>query len=217
MDGTGLLFAPLVAALPASLAPRVVAYPPDVPLGYDELDEIVGAALPTAGPFLLLGESFSGPLAIRAAARRPAGLAGVILVATFATSPYPRVLRRFVRPWMFRCGGSLRSRVLLGSDPDRPVADILQKAVGSVTPDVFARRAREVLSVDATLALRACPVPILVLWGTRDRVVPGRSLARVREQVPEAKIVTLDAPHLVLQARPREAAQAIVAFAAGLT
>lgn len=217
MDGTGLLFAPLAAELPVSITPRVVAYPPDVPLGYDELDAIVEAALPRDGPFLLLGESFSGPLALRAAARRPPGLAGVILVATFASSPYPRVLRHLIRPWMFGLGRGLRARALLGSSPEPAIAALLPKALDHVTPEVLARRAREVLTVDATQALADCPVPILVLWGERDLVVPRRSLARVRRTRSDARVVSLDAPHLVLQTRPREAARAIAGFADELT
>ena len=58
-------------------------------MGYDELEVLVRAALPTGQRYFLLGESFSGPLAIRIAANPPAGLAGVILCGTFAKNPLP--------------------------------------------------------------------------------------------------------------------------------
>jgi hypothetical protein len=56
----------------------VVAYPKDVPMNYDELETLVTAALPTDRPFVLLGESFSGPAAVAAsvAADPSAGMRG---------------------------------------------------------------------------------------------------------------------------------------------
>ena len=91
LDGTGKLFADFLKALDLGVRTRVVPYPPDVPLGYDELEPLVRAALPAQGAFVLLGESFSGPLAIRIAARPPPGLTGLILCVTFASNPYPRL------------------------------------------------------------------------------------------------------------------------------
>ena len=75
LDGTGKLFAEFLEALDLGSSAQVVPYPPDIPLGYDELETLVRAALPAHGPFIILGESFSGPLAIRIAARPPPALA----------------------------------------------------------------------------------------------------------------------------------------------
>src|SRR5262245_11899688 len=92
-DGTGILFAPLLSALPPALQPLVVRYPPDQPLGYADLLPLVEEAVPASGDFLVLGESFSGPLALLLAARRPPGLRGVILCASFARNPLPGCTR----------------------------------------------------------------------------------------------------------------------------
>src|SRR5271155_2151701 len=83
LDGTGLLFQPLVAALPAAIQPRIVRYPGHRHLTYHELLPLVMDALPQSGPFILLGESFGGPLATMVAAERPPGLVGLILCASF--------------------------------------------------------------------------------------------------------------------------------------
>src|SRR6516225_8307668 len=89
MDGTGRLFEPLLPFLPPSLVAVVLAYPPDRPLDYAELLPYVEAAIPDGQEFLVLGESFSGPLALLLAARQPPGLRGIILCASFARSPLP--------------------------------------------------------------------------------------------------------------------------------
>jgi pimeloyl-ACP methyl ester carboxylesterase len=52
----------------------------DQALRYDELLPLVLEHLPTDRPFVVLGESFSGPLAIRIAAVRPPCLRALVLV-----------------------------------------------------------------------------------------------------------------------------------------
>ena len=84
MDGTGELFEPLAQAMERRDAIDVVRYPGTEPLGYDELERLVRAQLPAGQPFVLLGESFSGPLAISIAASPPPGLRGLILCCSFA-------------------------------------------------------------------------------------------------------------------------------------
>ena len=100
LDGTGKLFAEFIRAIGAQARVQVVVYPHDVPLGYGELEALVRAALPTDRRYVLLAESFSGPLAIRIAADPPRGLAGVILCGTFAKNPFPWL--RWARPILVR-------------------------------------------------------------------------------------------------------------------
>jgi pimeloyl-[acyl-carrier protein] methyl ester esterase len=64
MDGTGMLFAGFVTALPESFETMTVRYPTDRPLSNLELEGIVRAACPVTEPFMLVAESFSTPLAI---------------------------------------------------------------------------------------------------------------------------------------------------------
>ena len=69
LDGTGALFRRFARALPEGLTSQAVHYPAHDPADYDDLLPRVRLQLPQA-PFVLLGESFSGPLAIRLAAER---------------------------------------------------------------------------------------------------------------------------------------------------
>src|SRR5262245_46173500 len=104
MDGTGRLFAPLLQQLSPNITASVVRYPTDVPLGYTELLPIVTNAA-IGDDFVVLGESFSGPLAMVLAAAKPAKLRGVILCASFVESPIPCQLRwsiNLLRSWMIK-------------------------------------------------------------------------------------------------------------------
>ena len=75
LDGTGDLFSNFVEALSPSLEAKIVRYPADRPLSYVDLFPIALNSIPTK-PFVLLGESFSTPLAVRLAATNPSSLKG---------------------------------------------------------------------------------------------------------------------------------------------
>jgi pimeloyl-ACP methyl ester carboxylesterase len=221
MDGTGILFEPLVKALPGNLDPMVQSYPGDAPLSYEELLPTIAASLPTDEPFIVLGESFSGPLALRIAAACPAGLRGVILCASFARNPihyFPRAFIPLVHPMFFSRTflPIVGVRAMIAGYSAGPVSELVRRVHELVTPTVMAARARAIIAVDAEDALAACSYPILHLAGSRDRVVSRYSLKRIQRVRPDVRVVVLDAPHLVLQSAPEAAAQAISEFAASL-
>src|SRR4051794_21410907 len=93
LDGTGRLFAPLLRVLPSDVQTTVVSYPPDECRSYRELCEHVAALLPTDEPYIILAESFSGPIAVRIAAASPQSLRAVVLCASFVYVPRYFVVR----------------------------------------------------------------------------------------------------------------------------
>jgi len=215
MDGTGRLFGPLIEVLPTSLPARVVSYPTDAPLGYDGLLPIMEAAAKELGEFVVVGESFSGPLALMLAARRPVGLRGVVLCVSFVRGPWRWVAMwgRFARPWVFRVTpfGLIRL-ALLGRYRRGAIGDELCAAVRAVSPGVMAARARAIAKVDVTRELRECPAPVMYLQAEQDRVTPGRSAGLVRSIRPDVEVVVLPGPHLILQTAPIGAARILTSF-----
>jgi pimeloyl-[acyl-carrier protein] methyl ester esterase len=215
LDGTGKLFAEFLKALDLGVSAHVVPYPPDVAFGYDELEPLVRAALPTRGPFVLLGESFSGPLAIRIAARPPPGLAGVILCVTFPSNPYPRLawargLAAFLP--LKSLPRWLRAPLMWGSASPSKAPRQSERAMAGVAANVIRRRIAALLAVDETAALATITVPTLVLCATRDRVVSKAATEKIMRGIPHARRVDVDGPHLLLKTRPEECAAAVVEF-----
>ena len=216
LDGTGVLFRPLVEHLPESLSPIVVSYPHDKELGYTELLPIVLQNLPGEEPLVLLGESFSGPLALMLAATRPAGLKAVVLCATFVRNPtwvrHPW-LARLVHPFAFRLYPQFSAaKALLGGYSTPELRTLTREAIGSVRPEVIAHRVRSVLRVNVVDELAHCPVPILYLRGSRDLVVPSHNLREIQSLLPDIRVATMEAPHMVLQTQPEACACAIADF-----
>lgn len=216
LEGTGRLFSRFFAAADGALELRALSYPPDRLLGYAALEERVARELPPDRPFALLGESFSGPLALRVAARSPPGLVGVVLVTTFHRNPAAPLFRRLsvLAPAFFRMPLPPHVVRLLLAGPDAPddlVAEV-RSAVAAVEPRVLAARVEEALRVDATEALRACPAPVLFLGGKGDRLLRSALPIEIRALRPDAEIRMLEAPHLVLQCCPAQAMELVAAF-----
>jgi pimeloyl-ACP methyl ester carboxylesterase len=216
MHGNARPFAALIAALGPDQRILAVEYPPDVPMDYYELDFHTRAALPDDGaPFVLLGESFSGPVAVRIAASQPPGLRGLILSSSFLRNPHP---------WAASFGFLLRllpagrpphwvlAHLMLGRFMTPALYATLKDALRDVTPEVLRARLEAVRDVDVMHDYVSLEIPLLYLHAARDRVVPPMAAQFVKVAQPDTRIAIIEAPHMLLQAAPEEAAKAIAAF-----
>ena len=215
LDGTGKLFSEFVKNLGPSVGSLIVAYPKDRPLGYNELESLVLAALPRNQPFILLGESFSGPIAMRIAAQSPAGLVAVIVCGTFAKNPFPWA--RWARPLaayvpLKSLPRWVRAPLMWGSTSPQRAPAQMQRAIAGVSPAVIRHRIAALLAVDESAALGAIRLPTLVLRATRDRVISRAATQWILKTLPAARLVEIDGPHLLLQTRPAECAAIVLEF-----
>jgi pimeloyl-ACP methyl ester carboxylesterase len=201
LDGTGKLLAPFAARCGA----RVVSYPPDRELTLDQYVSLVEADRDT----LLVAESFSGPVAIRIAARQE--LAGLVLVGSFVTPPLPRIMRALPLTTMTRLqvpDWVLSFWMLSPYATPEGVRDF-REAIGEVRPRVLASRLRLALGVDERETLARTRMPLLDLRGTRDRLVSKGARKSIVQARPDAVIADVEAPHALLYTRPAEGWSAI--------
>jgi pimeloyl-ACP methyl ester carboxylesterase len=214
MDGTGDLFAPFVASLESDQASQVVRYPVEQALGYDSLLPLVEKNLPD-GPLVVLGESFSGPLALRLAARHPERVLGLVLCCTFAQFPWR--IPRGVTSWASNLPIEKLARwglrpMLLDSAAPAGSADAMAAAIAKVAPQVLRHRAHEALCADATSSLEAIHMPVLDLRAQHDRMIPARARHLLSARLRQLRTASLAGPHALLQARPKESAELVQAF-----
>ena len=219
MDGTGELFAPFQEALGEDFDIRVVRYPVDGPQTYAALTEVARAALPDTGQYLLLGESFSGPIAVALAATDPPGLMGVILCASFVRDP---------RPVLTRCAALLDGLplpeialrparwALLGGHATPSLVNLLQRVFDQVGIATLRARALALRQVDASDALVRLRLPVLWLRAAQDRLVPSSTTTLASRLRPRMKVVCVPAPHGLLQTMPAAAAHEVRSFACGI-
>ncbi|MEM4989183.1 alpha/beta hydrolase [Collimonas sp. H4R21] len=215
MDGSGDLFQPLIGALDAEFNVRIVRYPTEGALDYEALEKHARLSLPRDGHFVILGESFSGPVAVSLAASRPPGLVGLILCCTFVRNPHPAFTG------LHSCVGSLPVKLaplavlnwfLLGRYSTQHLRSALAAALAPVSSLALRTRLKAVLSADVTTEFKSIEVPILYLQAEHDRVVPPSATRQVMLAQPATRLVKIAGPHFLLQAFPSQAAQTIAAF-----
>jgi pimeloyl-ACP methyl ester carboxylesterase len=213
MDGTGILFEPLMEALPIGIKPIVVSYPTEIPMSYEQLLPIVIESLPKHAPFILLGESFSGPLAIMAASKKQSNLKALILCATFISNPIPWLPNwsRYVifTPFFYLSRYFILAKALVAGYGSPSIMTLLRKAHGTVSSRVMAARARAILGVNVGKTLRVIKVPIFFLGGTDDKVSPSKNLREIIRIRPDVQTSLISGPHLILQTKPVDAASLI--------
>jgi pimeloyl-ACP methyl ester carboxylesterase len=215
LDGTGDLFAPVVDALGPNVPTQIVRYPLSHASDYAACEAIARGALPTDRPYVLLGESFSGPIAVSIAAAAPPGLRGLILCSTFARNPQPylRPLRPLLSILPVHSAPLWVSRFLiLGKFATPALRKLHQQTLAHLPPTTVRERLRAILECDVSVALTNVRVPVLCLTAKHDRLIPSAAAHLIHHHVPAATIVEIDAPHFLLQCRPSDAADAIRMF-----
>jgi pimeloyl-[acyl-carrier protein] methyl ester esterase len=234
LDGGGLLLEDFVRALGAHFDVQTIRYPPAEALGYDQLQDFITPRLP-AKPFILIGESFSGPLALRISASRPPPpcLLGVVLGASFARLG-PAPLRRALRSALWVAAPFIHigiaafplakaalpwalSPLLLGRWATPEGRRRLGEALAQVSPHVLTFRAREALSADLAGGGTRPAHPALYMRAAADRLIHRSAARGVAALSDSVRIIEIEAPHFLFQAAPFACASAIRDFASGLT
>ncbi len=216
LDGTGLLLDAFVASLAPVFDAEAVAYPAHGAGDYDALTHHAIARLPRDAPYILIAESFSGPIGIRIAAQRPEGLAGLVLCATFARTPdhmLPRPLARMVSrlPLRWLPTAPLHA-AMMGRWSTSEWRQRTEAALARIADATLRTRWNAVLQVDVTPLLAAIRVPVLYLQASRDRVVPRTSRQAIVEALPTSTMEIIEGPHFLLQVRAAGCAHAIAAW-----
>ena len=220
LDGTGILFDPIVQCLSDDLSPLIVRYPATCGGPLSDYTDLAGDALSTGDRWLVVAESFSGPIAARLLTDRPdLDIRGIIFVASFLSPPRARLLTLLkhlplaailgVHPpdWLIRA-------LCLGPAADPTAIALLRRALAAAGPDTLAARLRLLAGLPAPGAVTA--VSCLYIRPTADRLVPRSSMcqiARLARQIRKTEIV---GPHFILQAEPDRCARIIEAFAASI-
>lgn len=213
LDGGVRMLAEFRRVAPRTHDVSLIELPPGG-VTYAELADHFSGMLAKVRDAVLIAESFSGPLAVTLASRYPESVACLVLVASFATSPVPRIAHCV--PWRLVSRLPIPSfvarRYLLGRDCDRTLVADLQSAVRSVSADVLSGRLRQVMHCDVSEQLREIACPILYLRPSDDALVPRRCVDAVSHLRPDAEIRTLEGSHLILQTQPKQSWQTIADF-----
>lgn len=149
----------------------------------------------------LVGHSLGGEAAARLAALEPERVEALALVSAVGmpSGRHPLALA----PPLLALLGRTRPPFLL-----RLVLDALRTG-----PAALLRGAGYAARADLREQTAAIVAPTLLVWGSRDRVVPLRLAEEWQRLLPAARLVVLEgAGHLPMVERPRELAEALLEF-----
>lgn len=218
LDGTGELFSPLIEALDEGAQTTVVRYIAE--RSFDDYVTTAASALPERGA-IVIAESFSGPVALALAARHPTRIRRLALCATFARSPFRFLLRASQFAPMSFFGPNPTQRSVLrhfcfNNEVDEALLDRVVGILRSVPAITIRDRLNALASIDVRSLLHEICVPTLYLTASRDRIVSARLSNEVTNAVANTDKVTIEGPHLLLQARPHQCAAALKQFVSKL-
>ncbi len=171
------------------------------PLVFDEIAALLARWIESSfdGPVHLAGNSMGGHIAIHVAAKRPDLIRSLILIdATgipFAFDP--------------------RTHFEYGALPHRGVAffRVLLRDAFRAGPTTLAVAFARLLRDDARPLLRTLRMPVLLLWGENDPLVPVPYAEQMRELIPQARLVVLHhAGHVPMWENPTAFNGALLAF-----
>jgi pimeloyl-ACP methyl ester carboxylesterase len=213
LDGTGKLFAPILPFL-ADNDFEVLPLPGAGPQTYAELSVWIRNRLP-AEDFVLVAESFSGPIAALTTQDATPHLKGIVFVASFLTQPAPKLSRLAgqlpLKTLTYLPFSNLAIRFLcLGRGGNDDLVELFKETVRTVPSNVLKARLRELGRF--TIDLTPVTLPACLLRPDGDLLVGGRSTESIRDFFPLLDVQTLDGPHFLLQAKPREVAEHITRF-----
>lgn len=217
MHGDGELFSDFIKALPEDFASTAPAYQNAVCLSYADHLRVVEHSASEYGPFVILGESFSSPIAIQFAATNPPNLKGLVISAGFATSPVRGILRGiapiFIPVLSYVPVNKIGARVMVpGPVPPNSASARMRAAIAAVEPKVLMHRVQSVLRCNVLEELRKVTVPILYLQARYDRLVNPICLEEMRRVKPDIEVVQLKSSHMLLQQIPQETARLVTDF-----
>ena len=215
MDGTGELLTKLANKLSMVRPVKIISYPMQPSLSYNDLTSFVVERVPKER-FVILGESFSGPITIEIAAREPR-VAGLVLASSFACHPIPRLFSPLAKIIdLRRIPATIVSAVLLGSTGTPDLKVHLSQLLKKLPREVNRTRIAEVLRVDKRKRLRQVSCPTPCICGKYDRLTGQLCLKQILAAQPRCQVLWLNASHMLLETHAELTADAIHKFCARL-
>jgi pimeloyl-ACP methyl ester carboxylesterase len=105
----------------------------------------------------------------------------------------------------------LRS-LLLGRQANLSLIQSAQRAIRRVPAKVLATRTQEIFRTDERTALRTLGKPVLYLRGSQDLLISEKCWKSLKKVRPDASVIHIKGPHMLLQTSPRECWDAILLF-----
>jgi len=213
LDGTGELFSDFINDLSEDITVTCIKYPELEQLGYTELVSYVQSRLPINEDFIILAESFSGPIAFELAKTELKHLKAIIFVASFLRKPN-RVLMWLVRilPLSIILRHSppdfIIRKWLLGDSAKNEMVEKFKSILRRLPINIIKFRLREIynLSINQIEYESMLNIPVYFIKPTNDRLVHSDNFIDFEKRCSNIDLLTVDGPHFILQNKAKACA-----------
>lgn len=218
-DGTGRMFQPLIKELGDRFETMPIAYPESGPQDYPSLSDYVRKQIPPGENYILLGESFAGPIVYRIACRDSEHCMAAVFVATYLTNPRPGILSVLTRlpaslvSKFVSSPVAVRALTLSHLAADS-VAGAIAENFASVDEPVIKQRLKTIGSINAR-PVETLEVPAFYIQASDDRLVLPKKLPDFKALCRSLTIDSVEGGHFVLQENPQASAQVLLARLSG--
>lgn len=215
---TGEVFEAQLRAFADSSAPNLPGHLcPGEPASIAEFADAVSAAAESSDERVVLcGHSMGGAITLEAALRKPAWLAGAIVIGSGARMAVAPAFLDGLEHDFENTARTLAGYFFADASVERieQALEVMRRVGHAQTLRDF----RACNAFDVRDRVQDVAVPLLALTGEQDRMMPPKSAESLSSRVPgaQARIVS-GAGHFVMAERPAETNQAIEAFLAGLS
>ncbi|MBI4750021.1 MAG: alpha/beta hydrolase [Acidobacteria bacterium] len=215
LDGTGQLFERFRALLPETVDSTVVSYP-ESSTGYDVCLESTLSKIRHLDRFVVIAESFSGPVAVKLAQLEPERVSGLVLCCSFLNCPIREPLHPLIK-LIGRVVFQLPIPVIaihhwmIGWEADWKLAREICQVLESVPSEVIFKRVNAVLEVEVREIFQTLAQPILIINADQDQLVPRLETS----SFSNSSLITvknIPGPHLILQTYPTQTWDVINSF-----
>lgn len=213
LDGTGKLFSPLLSYL-NDFQTQIIEYPLSGDQDYETLKNFVIKQLPK-DDFIIIAESFSGPIAAMIAQENSSQMKGAIFVATFLSPPkkmllfFARILPLKIFLYAPLSRHFLRS-MFFGKDADDALIKLFIDIIKTVPSSIIKQRLASVSALKTKSFKNE--MPAIYIRALSDKFVSEQKMLAFKNYFPNIKFKGLDVEHFLLQSKPNEVAIVIEEF-----
>jgi pimeloyl-ACP methyl ester carboxylesterase len=156
------------------------------PLTLDDYISWLREKTRTLRPFILLGHSFGGQLAIRFARQYPDKVSRLILIDSsgLVDQSFVKVVKRLVFKFLAKTGKVITSSI----EPRRWLYRLARETDYYRANEVQRQTMKNILSNEISGDLPQIKSPTLIIWGERDRITPLSFAKMLVKEIPGAKL-----------------------------
>ncbi len=209
LDGTGELFSEFIKNLSKNMTATCISYPEQERLSYSELVEHVRCRLPTNEDFVILAESFSGPIAFKLAQAEPKHLQAIVFVASFLRNPnrvFMRLMRLLPLSIILRYSPPdfVVRKWMLGDEASHEMVLKFKSILRRLPIKTIKFRLQEIYKL--SLVEFMLNYPVYYIKPLQDRLVTDDNYIDFVNTCPNIELFTLDGPHFILQSNAESCA-----------